>query len=88
LLLTGYAVVTQCFPGVVLGLFWKRARGTGVFIGMIAGVLTAVALMSTHLDPLFGLNAGFVALCINFLVTIAASLATPARAPAAAPELT
>ena len=88
LLLTGYAVVTQCFPGVVLGLYWKRATGSGVFIGMIAGVLTAVLLMATHLDPLFGLNAGFVALCINLVITIAASLATPAGAPAAAPELT
>jgi solute:Na+ symporter, SSS family len=76
LLLTGYAMVTQCFPGVVLGLYWQRVTGTGVFIGMIVGVLTAVLLMSTHLDPIIGLNAGFVALCINFVVTIVASLAT------------
>lgn len=88
LLLTGYAMVTQCFPGVVLGLYWKRAAGSGVFIGMIAGVVTAVLLMSARLDPLFGLNAGFVALCINLVVTIAVSLATPGGAPAAAPELT
>ena len=82
LLLTGYAMVTQCFPGVVLGLYWKRVTGAGVFIGMIVGVLTAILLMSTHLDPVVGLNAGFVALCINFIVTIAGSLATPARTPA------
>jgi SSS family solute:Na+ symporter len=76
LLLTGYAMVTQCFPGVVLGLYWKRVTRTGVFIGMIVGVLTAVVLMSTHLDPIIGVNAGFVALCINFVITIVASLAT------------
>jgi solute:Na+ symporter, SSS family len=76
LLLTGYAMVTQCFPGVVLGLYWKRVTATGVFIGMIVGVLIAVSLMSTHRDPIVGLNAGFVALCINFLVTIAGSLLT------------
>jgi hypothetical protein len=35
-----------------------------------------------------GLNAGFVALCINFLVTVAASLLTSARTPAAVPEPT
>src|SRR5262249_50805857 len=29
LLLLGYAGVTQFFPGVVLGLFWKRANSTG-----------------------------------------------------------
>jgi solute:Na+ symporter, SSS family len=76
LLLTGYAMVTQCFPGVVLGLYWKRVTGTGVFIGMITGVLIAVLLMSTHHDPIIGLNAGFVALCVNFAVTIAGSLLT------------
>ncbi|MGB6486029.1 MAG: sodium:solute symporter family protein [Steroidobacteraceae bacterium] len=87
LLLTGYAMVTQCFPGVVLGLYWKRVTGTGVFIGMMAGVLIAVVLMSTHLDPIFGLNAGFVALCINFAVTIAVSLAAPAGTAEVLPEL-
>jgi solute:Na+ symporter, SSS family len=87
LLLTGYAMVTQCFPGIVLGLYWKRVTGTGVFVGMIAGVLIAVVLMSTHLDPIFGLNAGFVALCINFAVTIAASLATRASTAEVRPEL-
>jgi len=76
LLLTGYAMVTQCFPGVVLGLYWKRVTASGVFTGMIVGVLTAVLLMSTHRDPLIGLNAGFVALCINLIVTVAVSLAS------------
>jgi SSS family solute:Na+ symporter len=74
LLLTGYAMVAQCFPGVLLGLYWRRVTATGVFSGLLAGVLTAGLLMSTHHDPIGGLNAGFVALCINFLVTFAASL--------------
>lgn len=88
LLLTGYAMVTQCFPGVVLGLYWRRVTTTGVFVGMTAGVLIAVLLMSTHRDPVFGLNAGFVALCSNFVVTIAASLATRPSTSAVAHELT
>ena len=86
LLLTGYAMVTQFFPGVVLGLYWRRVTATGVFIGMIVGVLVAVVLMSTHRDPIVGLNAGFVALCINFAVTIAVSLATRASAAEVLPE--
>jgi SSS family solute:Na+ symporter len=86
LLLTGYAMVTQCFPGVVLGLYWKRVTGNAVFLGMIAGVVIAVVLMSAHLDPIVGLNAGFVALCINFIVTIVVSLATRARTAAVLPE--
>jgi solute:Na+ symporter, SSS family len=79
LLLTGYAGVTQFFPGVVLGLYWKRVTMSAVFGGMIAGVVAAVFLMVSHRDPLFGLSAGFLALCLNFLVTIFGSLLTPAQ---------
>ena len=88
LLLTGYALVTQCFPGVVLGLYWKRVTAGGVLAGMTAGVLTAVGLMSAGMDPLAGLNAGFVALCVNFAVTIAGSLATRAATAADEPAAT
>jgi solute:Na+ symporter, SSS family len=79
LLLTGYAGVTQFFPGVVLGLYWKRVTTSAVFGGMIAGVVAAVFLMVCHRDPLFGLSAGFLALCLNFLITIFGSLLTPAQ---------
>ncbi len=78
LLLTEYAGVTQFFPGVVLGLYWKRVTMPAVFAGMIAGVATAVFLMLSHRDPVFGLSAGFLALCLNFLIAVFASLLTPA----------
>ncbi|MGO8985433.1 MAG: sodium:solute symporter family protein [Terriglobales bacterium] len=80
LLLTGYAGVTQFFPGVVLGLFWRRASMRGVFAGMIAGVATVIFLMLTHRDPFFGWSAGFVALCLNFVITVLLSLIMPAPA--------
>lgn len=78
LLLTGYAGVTQFFPGVVLGLYWKRVTMPAVFAGMIAGVATAVFLMLSHRDPFFGLSAGFLALCLNFVIAVFLSLLTPA----------
>jgi SSS family solute:Na+ symporter len=78
LLLTGYAGVSQFFPGVVLGLYWKRVTMTGVFAGMIAGVATVMFLMLSDRDPWFGLSAGFVALCLNFLISAVVSLLTPA----------
>jgi len=84
LLLTGYAGVTQFFPGVVLGLYWKRVTAPAVFVGMIAGVVAAVFLMLSHRDPLFGLSAGFLALCLNFLIVIGLSLLTTAPAGDAA----
>ena len=74
LLLTGYAGVTQFFPGVVLGLYWKRVTMPAIFAGMIAGVATALFLMLSHRDPVFGMSAGFLALCLNFLIAIFASL--------------
>src|SRR5580700_3518298 len=78
LLLTGYAGVTQFFPGVVLGLYWPRVSARGVFAGLLAGVGGAVFLMTTHHDPLLGLSAGFLALCLNFLIVVIVSLVTPA----------
>jgi len=78
LLLLGYAGVTQFFPGVVLGLYWKRVTMPGVFTGMIAGVATVAFLILTHQDPFFGWSAGFVALCLNFAITMILSLLTSA----------
>ncbi|MFZ1098153.1 MAG: sodium:solute symporter family protein [Steroidobacteraceae bacterium] len=77
LLLMGYAGVSQFFPGVVLGLYWRRITTAGVFAGLVTGVAAAVVLMLAHCDPIFGLSAGFVALCLNFLIAVCASLLTP-----------
>jgi SSS family solute:Na+ symporter len=82
LLLLGYAGVTQFFPGIVLGLFWKRVTKQGVFAGIIIGVGAVAFLVLSKRDPFFGLNAGFFALCVNFLVTVVVSLfATDALNP-------
>jgi len=80
LLLFGYAGVTQFFPGVCLGLFWKRVSTIGVFSGMVAGVGGTVVLLLSGRDPVAGLNAGFLALCANFAVTVLVSLWSPASA--------
>ena len=82
LLLLGYAGITQFFPGVVLGLYWKRATMPAVFAGIAVGVATVAFLALTQRDPFFGFNAGFVALCLNFVVTVTVSLSrspSPAR---------
>ena len=76
LLLVGYGGVAQFFPGVVLGLYSKRTTMSGVFAGMVTGVLIAVVLMLGKHDPIMGLNAGFIALCFNFAVTGLVSLLT------------
>jgi solute:Na+ symporter, SSS family len=79
LLLLGYAGVTQFFPGVVLGLFWKRVTMVGVFAGMIVGVACTAFLILSNRDPIGGLNAGFLSLCFNFAVAALVSMLAPVR---------
>lgn len=79
LFLLGVAGVAQIFPGVVLGLFSKRVTTAGVFAGIVCGISLAVVLILTGRDPYYGLNAGFIALCLNFAVTALVSLMTRVR---------
>ncbi len=77
LLLLGYDGVTQFFPGVALGLFWKRVSRSGVLAGLLTGLVLAVILLLTGNDPWMGINAGFVALVGNAVVTVGVSLVYP-----------
>lgn len=76
LLLIGYDGVSQFFPGVVLGLFWKRVSRQGVIGGLLTGLAIVVALVLGRHDPFLGMNAGFVALAVNAMVTVGISLLT------------
>jgi solute:Na+ symporter, SSS family len=80
LLLLSYAGVSQFLPGVLFALYWPRATAAGVLTGMVVGVALSMFLISTHHDPFLGCNAGFLALCTNFVVTTVVSFATPAQA--------
>jgi solute:Na+ symporter, SSS family len=79
LLMMGYAGVAQFFPGVVLGLFSKKVSGSGVFAGILCGVAVVAFLVLTNRDPWRGLNAGFIALCINLAVVGVISSVRPAH---------
>jgi SSS family solute:Na+ symporter len=79
LLLLGYDGVAQFLPGVVLGLWWRRATMAGVFAGIVVGVGSVALLVLSHHDPFLGLNAGFLALAANFAVTAAVSALSPAQ---------
>jgi SSS family solute:Na+ symporter len=74
LLLLGYAGITQLFPGVVLGLFWKRTSTPAVFAGLTVGVASMATLFLTKHDPFLGISAGFLGLCANFTIAITLSL--------------
>jgi len=74
LLILGYDGVSQFFPGVVLGLFWKRVTRAGVFAGIGGGIILVSFLIISGRDPFLGMNAGFVALALNALLTVVVSL--------------
>lgn len=79
--LLGVNGVAQIFPGVLLGLFSKRVTTAGVFAGVFTGIVIAATLTLTNRDPFHGFNAGFIAMCINFAITIAVSAVTRVRVP-------
>ncbi len=76
LFLLGFAGIAQLLPGVVLGLFSKRVTTSGVFAGIGAGLSIATLLILTGHDPFYGVNAGFIALCCNFTITVVVSFLT------------
>jgi len=75
LLIFGYDGVCQFFPGVVLGLFWRRVTKIGVICGIIAGIAVVIILIIGGRDPFLGMNAGFVGLVVNSIITVTISLA-------------
>ncbi len=81
LLILGYDGVSQFFPGVVCGLFWKRVTKAGVTAGILTGVAVVAALILSGNDPFLGINAGFVGLVLNAGVTVAVSLTTKRKPP-------
>jgi SSS family solute:Na+ symporter len=82
LLILGSAGIGQLFPGVVLGLFSRRVTTAGVFAGALTGIALASTLILTGHDPYHGWNAGFLALCVNFLVALVVSRFTVISATA------
>lgn len=77
LLLLGYAGVSQFFPAVVLGLFWKRVTTAGVVSGIVTGEVLVASLLLTKHDPLMGVNSGFLALVANSCIMVLVSALTP-----------
>jgi len=76
LLILGYDGACQLFPGVVLGLFWKRVSKKGVYSGLIAGIAVVLGLILSGNDPFLGINAGFAGLIVNGIITLSVSLGT------------
>lgn len=84
--LSAYGAIGMLAPGVFLAFLWPRASAIGVFAGIVAGyvalLLPAAAPLWQRIFPEW--DTGLVAMLVNVVVAILASLVVPARAPRAA----
>lgn len=73
--LISYEGMAQLVPMLLVGLVWRRFSLPAALSGLVVGVAIVCALVFTEHDPVFGVNAGIVALGANLLVALAVSYA-------------
>jgi SSS family solute:Na+ symporter len=83
LLLLGYSGITQFFPGVFLGLFWRRVTKAGVYAGMIAGIATLFLINYGLKTSPLGIFFGFWGLIVNLSICLLVTLFTRPPSPEA-----
>ena len=76
--LISYEGMAQLVPMLLVGLVWRRLSLVGALSGLVVGVGVVCGLVFTGHDPVFGVNAGIVALAVNLAVTLAVTYARPA----------
>ncbi|MCS0634636.1 sodium:solute symporter family protein [Streptomyces sp. LP05-1] len=75
--LVSYEGMAQFLPMLLLGLVWRRLTLAGAVSGLVAGVALVCGLVFTGRDPVWGVNAGVVALALNLAVALAVTRAGP-----------
>lgn len=80
--LISYEGMAQLVPMLLLGLLWRRLTLAGALSGLLAGGAVVCWLVFTDRDPLWGVNAGLLALALNVAVALAVTYALPAPADA------
>ncbi|AXG78039.1 sodium:solute symporter family protein [Streptomyces paludis] len=73
--LISYEGMAQLLPLLLLGLVWRRFTLAGGVSGLVVGVATVCALVFSGHDPVWGTNAGLVALAANLAVALAVTYA-------------
>ncbi|MFE2287376.1 sodium:solute symporter [Streptomyces sp. NPDC059443] len=68
--LISYEGMAQLVPMLLLGLVWRRFTLTAAVGGLVAGVGVVCGLVFTGNDPVWGVNAGMVALGVNLAVAL------------------
>ncbi|WP_425833299.1 sodium:solute symporter family protein [Streptomyces fractus] len=76
--LISYEGMAQLVPMLLVGLVWRRLSLVGALSGLVVGVGVVCGLVFTGRDPVFGVNAGIVALAANLVVTLVVTYVRPA----------
>jgi SSS family solute:Na+ symporter len=76
--LISYEGMAQLLPMLLLGLLWRRLTLPAAMSGLVVGVTLVCVLVFGGHDPLWGMNAGIVALAANLAVALAVTYAGPA----------
>ncbi|MBH1932859.1 sodium:solute symporter family protein [Streptomyces sp. AV19] len=75
--LISYEGMAQLVPMILLGLVWRKLTLWGALSGLVVGGALVCALVFTEHDPLWGVNAGALALGVNLVVALAVSWLGP-----------
>ncbi|WP_258015975.1 sodium:solute symporter [Streptomyces sp. AJS327] len=84
--LISYEGMAQLIPMLLLGLVWRGLTLAGALSGLTVGVTLVCWLVFTGNDPVWGVNAGLVALVLNLLVALAVTWLGPRPAPDPRPD--
>lgn len=68
--LISYEGMAQLLPMLLLGLMWRRLTALAAVSGLAVGVVLVCGLVFSGNDPVWGVNAGLVALAVNSAVTL------------------
>ncbi|MGW5528749.1 sodium:solute symporter family protein [Streptomyces xanthochromogenes] len=79
--LISYEGMAQLLPMLLLGLVWRKLTLVGGLAGLAVGVAVVCGFVFTDHDPVWGVNAGIVALGVNLLVALAVSFLGPREVP-------
>lgn len=85
--LISYEGMAQLLPMLLLGLLWRRLTAVAAISGLVVGVLLVCGLVFTENDPIWGVNAGLVALAANLAVTLLVMRLGPAETADPRPDL-
>ncbi|MFD8984499.1 sodium:solute symporter [Streptomyces sp. NPDC059564] len=69
--LVSYEGMAQLVPMLLLGLVWRGLTVSGAVGGLVVGVVVVCLLVFSGNDPVWGVNAGMVALVLNLVVAVA-----------------